>query len=269
MRLVITFCRAVLAGRHRAAVAALVAGIAAVAAWPAAAGQVQVAVAANFAAPFRKISADFTAATGHSVRTAVGATGKFHAQIHAGAPFDILLAADAGTPRRLEEDGLAIPGTRFTYARGRLALWSPVPGRVDSQGEILRRGRFRHLAIANPALAPYGAAAEQAMKALGVQEALSSRLVRGESIAQAYQFVATGNAELGFVALSQVIQVMPVPGKPAQGAWWLVPSDLHAPILQDAVLLQKGRTNAAARALLDHLRSPSALAVIRAYGYEP
>ncbi|WP_287066892.1 molybdate ABC transporter substrate-binding protein [Ramlibacter sp.] len=227
------------------------------------AGEVQLAVAANFAAPMARIAQAFTAATGHAVRITPGATGKFRAQVQAGAPFDVLLAADEQTPRFLEAQGLAVPGTRFTYALGRLALWSATPGLVDAQGAVLATGRFRHLAIANPRLAPYGEAAMQVLHARGLEAALADRLVVGESIAQAFQFVASGNAELGFVALSQVS----VPGKPAGGSLWPVPADLHAPIRQDAVLLQPGAANPAARALLDWLRGPSARAEIQAWGY--
>jgi molybdate transport system substrate-binding protein len=226
------------------------------------AADVRVAVAANFAPPLERIGAAFTAATGHRLAVSAGSTGKFHSQIAAGAPFEVLLAADAGTPERLVAEGHAVPGSRFTYAVGRLVLWSAQPGRVDDQGAVLRSGRFAHLAIANPKTAPYGAAAMQALQALGLAETLAPKLVTGESIAQAFQFVATGNAELGFVALSQVIAVAP-PG----GSRWVVPQDLHAPIRQDAVLLRAGAGNPAATALLAYLKSPAAQQVIRSFGY--
>lgn len=226
-------------------------------------GEVHVAVAANFAAPFQKIAAGFEAATGHRAVASIGSTGKFYTQIKAGAPFEVLLAADDDTPRRLVNEGLAVKGRQFTYATGRLVLWSAQPGVVDAQGEVLRTGGFRHLAIADPKLAPYGAAAVETLKALGLLDSLTPRIVQGESIGQAYQFTATGNAELGFVALSQVAP----PDTPAAGSMWVVPARLYAPILQDAVLLNKGADQAAAQALLAYLRGDAAKAVIRSYGY--
>lgn len=227
------------------------------------AGEVPVAVAANFAGPFQKIAADFAAATGHTAVPVVGATGKFHTQIKAGAPFEVLLAADDETPKKLVDEGFAVKGSAFTYAVGKLVLWSAQPGVVDAQGEVLKNGAFAHLAVANPKLAPYGAAAMETLKALGLSEALAPKIVQGENIAQTFQFIATGNAELGFVALSQVAQ----PGKPAVGSHWLVPAKYHTPILQDAVLLHKGAGKPAAQALLGYLRSDAAKAVIQAHGY--
>lgn len=227
------------------------------------AGEVQVAVAANFAGPMARIAEDFTAATGHVVRLSPGATGKFYAQIVAGAPFEVLLAADDETPRRLVDAGHAVPGTRFTYAIGQLVLWSARPGVVDAQGAVLAKNTYAHLAIANPKVAPYGAAAMQVLRARGLAEAVGPRLVTAESIAQAHQFVATGNAELGFVAWSQVA----VPGRPVQGSYWRVPASLHDEIRQDAVLLKAGEKNAAAAALLRWLQGAPARAVIESYGY--
>ena len=227
------------------------------------AGEVQVAVAANFAGPLAKIAEGFTAATGHVVKATSGSTGKFQAQIAAGAPFEVLLAADDETPRKLVADGLAVAGSNFTYAIGTLVLWSAQPGFVDDQGAVLAAGRFTHLAIANPKVAPYGTAAMAVLKARGLAETLASKLVTGESIAQAQQFVATGNAELGFVALSQVV----VPGKPVVGSYWLVPPALYGQIRQDAVLLKTGEANAAAAALLAYLKSDAARRVIRDFGY--
>lgn len=227
------------------------------------AGEVQVAVAANFAAPFQKIAAHFAAATGHTIVPVVGATGKFYAQIKAGAPFEVLLAADDETPKKLIDEGLAVKGSAFTYAVGKLVLWSAQPGLVDAQGEVLKKDGFKHLAVANPKLAPYGAAALQTLQALGLADTLAPKVVQGENIAQALQFVATGNAELGFVALSQVQQ----PGQPVQGSFWLVPAKLHSPILQDAVLLGKGAGKSAAQALLTYLRSDAAKGVIQSFGY--
>lgn len=228
------------------------------------ADEVKVAVAANFAATFDKLAADFAAQTGHSAQAIVGATGKFYAQIKQGAPFEVLLAADDDTPRKLVDEGLAVKGQQFTYAKGKLVLWSARAGVVDDKGAVLSKGRFGHLALANPRLAPYGAAAIDTMKAMGVLDAITPKLVLGDNIAQAYQFVATGNADLGFVALSQVAP----PGKPAQGSWWVVPAKYYTPILQDAALLKKGEANPAALALLKYLRSDQAKAVIKSYGYE-
>lgn len=227
------------------------------------ADEVQVAVAANFAAPFHKIAANFEAATGHKAVAIVGSTGKFYTQIKAGAPFEILLAADDETPRKLVDEGLAVKGQTFTYATGKLVLWSTKPDGVDAQGEVLKKGNFTHLAIANPKLAPYGAAAVETLKALGLYDSLSTKIVQGESIGQAHQFVSTGNAELGFVALSQVAP----PDKPAVGSMWVVPAKLYTPILQDAALLTKGADKAAAQALLTYLRGDAAKAVIKSYGY--
>jgi molybdate transport system substrate-binding protein len=247
----------------RPATRLLLAATLSAAALAARAGEVSVAVAANFAAPMARLAAAFTAATGHRLKISTGATGKFHSQVVAGAPFEVLMAADDKTPRQLVASGRAVAGSAFTYAIGRLVLWSPQPGLVDGQGAVLASGRFRHLAIANPKTAPYGAAALEVLKARGLSATLASRLVTGESIAQAYQFVSTGNAELGFVALSQVA----APGQPAAGSHWLVPSTLHGEIRQDAVLLKAGEKNPAARALLDYLKSPAARDIIRSFGY--
>lgn len=227
------------------------------------AGEVQVAVAANFAGPIARIGEAFTAATGHTLKVSSGATGKFYTQIISGAPFEVLVAADDETPRKLVAEGHAVAGSSFTYALGRLVLWSAQPGFVDAQGEVLGAGTVRHVAIASPKVAPYGAAALEVIRARGLAEALAPKLVTGESIAQAYQFVATGNAELGFVALSQVV----VPGKPVSGSYWLVPAQLHGEIRQDTVLLKAGEKNPAARALLDFLKSAPARALIRDHGY--
>lgn len=230
---------------------------------PVLADEAQLAVAANFMPPMQKIAANFEASSGHKLQLASGATGKFYAQIKNGAPFDLLLAADDETPARLEREGAAVAGSRFTYATGKLALWSTRPDLVDAKGEVLRQGKFAHLALANPKLAPYGRAAQETLQALGLYDTLQSKLVMGENIAQAQQFVATGNAELGFVALSQVWR----DGKFTSGSAWLVPEKLHAPIRQDVVLLKHGRNNAAAAALLKYLQSDAAKAVIASYGY--
>ncbi|MBU1361533.1 MAG: molybdate ABC transporter substrate-binding protein [Gammaproteobacteria bacterium] len=241
------------------------AGIAALACAVAAqAAEVQVAVAANFAGPMKAIAADFEKATGHTVALSSGSTGKFFAQIQAGAPFDVFLSADDTTPAKLDEAGHAVPGTRFTYAIGKLALWSARPDGVDAEGKVLSTGKFDHLAIASPKLAPYGAAAIETLTQLGLLDKLSPRFVQGESIGQTFGFVSTGSAELGFVALSQIWEG----GKVKSGSAWVVPARLHSPIRQDAILLKKGKDNAAAGALLAYLRSDAAKAVIRSYGYD-
>jgi molybdate transport system substrate-binding protein len=228
------------------------------------AAEVKVAVAANFSAPMQRIALAFEQQTGHKAVLSFGGTGSFHAQIRHGAPFQVLLAADDETPRRLEAEGLGVPGSRFSYATGRLVLWSRQPGLVDGKGEVLRSGRFQRLAIANPKLAPYGAAAIETLTKLGLLAELQPRIVQGDSVGQAYQFVATENAQLGFVALSQV----QADGRIVQGSVWIVPASLHRPIRQDALLLNAGKRNPAASALLDFLRGEQARAVIRSYGYE-
>ncbi len=225
--------------------------------------EVFVAVAANFIQPMEKIAAAFERDSGHKTKLAFGSTGAFYAQIRSGAPYQVLLAADDRTPLRLEQDGQGVAGSRYTYAVGRLVLWSRQPGLVDAKAEVLRSGRFDKIALANPELAPYGAAAVQTLERLGLLAQLRPRFVRGENIGQAYQFVATGNAALGFVALSQV----QVEGRLREGSAWVVPEDMHTPIRQDAVLLNKGRDNPAAVALLQYLRSPKARAIIQSYGY--
>jgi len=229
----------------------------------AAAAEVKVAVAANFTAPMKVIARDFEQATGHKASLSFGATGQFYAQIKNGAPFAILLSADDTTPARLAQEGLGLGDSRFTYAIGRLVLWSKRPDLVDGEGSVLKTNRFQKLAIANPKLAPYGQAAMEVLTQMGLAATLAPRLVEGSSIGQAYQFVASENAELGFVALSQVFEN----GKIREGSGWIVPSSLHAPIQQDAILLTPGQDQAAARALMSYLRSERARAVITAFGY--
>lgn len=220
-----------------------------------------VAVASNFAAPMRKLAHRFEVATGHSVAVIPGSTGKHYAQIVNGAPFDVFFAADEERPRALETRGWAVSGTRFTYALGRLVLWSPSLELVDSGGRVLQTVAFRRLALANPRLAPYGRAAQQTLAGRGLLEALSERLVFGENVAQAFHLVATGNADLGFVALAQLEE----PGRHLDGSRWSVPAALHDPIAQQAVLL---RDSPAGRRFLEHVRSPASGDLIRAYGYE-
>ena len=226
--------------------------------------EVRVAVAANFASPLKALAAIFEKDTGHKLVVSTGATGKLYAQIKSGAPFDVFLAADDETPARLEKEGAAVAGSRFTYATGKLVLWSAQAGTVDAQGEVLKNGSFKHLAIAAPKLAPYGAAAIQTLTQLGLMDRLQARLVQGESIGQTYSFVASGNAELGFVALSQVYEN----GKISQGSGWIVPAHLHSPLRQDAVLLARASHNPAASALLAFLKTDKNRTVIRSFGYE-
>ncbi|MDE1544914.1 molybdate ABC transporter substrate-binding protein [Dechloromonas agitata] len=228
------------------------------------AAEVSVAVAANFTGPIQVIAPLFERDTGHRIVPAYGGTGKFYAQIAHGAPFEVLLAADDETPARLLGEGLGVAGSVFTYAVGRVVLWSPDPRLVDGKGEVLKRGGFRHIAVANPKTAPYGAAAVQTMRGLGVFDTLRPLFVQGENIAQTHQFVSSGNAELGFVAYSQVIRN----GRIGSGSGWLVPASLHDPIRQDAVLLVRGRNNPAARALFDYLKGDKAQGVIKSFGYE-
>lgn len=226
--------------------------------------EVQVAVAANFTAPLQAIAADFEKDTGHKLIAAYGATGQFYAQIKNGAPFEVFLSADDSTPQKLENEGDTVKGSRFTYAIGTLALWSAKDGYVDSQGKVLSDNQYQHLAIANPKAAPYGLAATQVLARLGLTDQVKAKIVEGQNITQAYQFVSTGNAELGFVALSQVYKN----GKVSGGSAWIVPGDMHDPIKQDAVILNKGKDNPAAKALVDYLKGPKAAAVIKSYGYQ-
>ncbi|KUM39952.1 molybdate ABC transporter substrate-binding protein [Pseudomonas sp. EpS/L25] len=227
------------------------------------ADEVQVAVAANFSAPLKAIAERFAQDTGHHLVISSGATGQLYAQIKNGAPFEVFLSADDSTPAKLEGEGAAVKGSRFTYAIGTLALWSPKTGYVDGKGAVLKQNGFTHLAVANPKTAPYGLAATQVLDKLGLTEAVKTRLVEGQNITQTYQFVATGNAELGFVALSQIYQ----DGKVKEGSAWIVPAELYEPIRQDAVLLEPGKDQAAAKALLAYLKGPQAAAVLKAYGY--
>ena len=228
------------------------------------ADEVRVAVAANFATPLKTLATEFERDTGHTLLSSAGATGKLYAQIKSGAPFDVFLSADDETPARLEKEGDAVSGSRFTYAVGRLVLWSAQANSVDAQGAVLKNGNFKHLALAAPHLAPNGAAAVQTLTQLGLLAALTPRFVQGESIGQTYSFVASGNAELGFVALSQVYEN----GKVSHGSGWIVPASLHDALRQDAVLLARSRDKPAARALLAFLKTEKARGLIRTFGYE-
>jgi molybdate transport system substrate-binding protein len=235
--------------------AAFVAGFTA----PAGAGQTNVAVAANFTEPAKEIAALFKAETGNEAILSFGASGPFFTQITHDAPYEVFLSADEARPKAAVEQGFAVPGTRFTYAIGKLALWSNVVDVTDGEA-ALKDGRFSKLAIADPAGAPYGAAAIETMKALGVYDAIQPKIVEGASIAQAFGFVDTKNAELGFVALSQLKSV-------TEGSRWLVPQNLYAPIRQDAVLLKKGENDEASKAFLAFLKGPEARAIIEKFGY--
>lgn len=228
------------------------------------AAETQVAVAANFAEPVKAIAAVLEKTTDHKLKITVGATGRLYAQIRNGAPFDVLVSADTQAPAQLEADGLAQPGTRFTYATGKLVLWSADAAKVDAQGAVLKSDGFRKLAIANPKTAPYGTAAMEVINKLGLAATLTPRLVQGESIGQAYNFAHTGNAQVAFVAMSQVLEA----GRLKSGSMWVVPQNLYAPIRQDAVLLKTGANNEAALALMKLLQSPNIKELIRSYGYD-
>ncbi len=227
------------------------------------ADEVQVAVAANFLAPLQEIAKSFEKETGHQTLITSGATGQLFTQIQHGAPFEVMISADAKTPKKLVKNELALADSQFTYARGKLVLWSVDPALVDAGGAVLTTGKFKHLAVANPKTAPYGTAAMEALDKLGLTASLKSKLVEGENISQAKQFVDTGNAEVGFVALSQIYK----DGKITKGSAWVVPLDLYAPLYQDAVLLKKGEDNPAATALLNYLKSDKAKAIMTTYGY--
>lgn len=240
---------------------ALIAGLLAMVS--AQAAEVSVAVAANFTAPMNAIAVEFAKDTGHRAKLSFGSSGKFYAQIRNGAPFQVLLSADDETPAKLEQEGAAPGGTRFTYATGVLALWSGDPKLVDGKSEVLRRGGYTKLAIANPKLAPYGKAAIETLASLEIGDAARAKFVQGENIAQTHQFVMSGNAELGFVALSQIMK----DGQVGSGSAWIVPDTLHAPIRQDAVMLASGKGNPAAEALMNYLKSDKVRAIIKSYGY--
>lgn len=224
------------------------------------------AVASDFTKPMKEIITAFEKATGHSAKTSYGSSGKFFTQIQNGAPFEVYLSANEKYPQELEKSGFAVPNSQFTYAIGKLALWSAKPDFVDQQGAVLQAANFKHIAIADPAHAPYGVVAEDVMQQLGVLEKLRPLFVMGENIAQTFQFVSTGNAELGFVGLAQVID--PDSGKIGSGSGWIIPGNMHRPFCQTAQLLSKGAENPAATALLAFLKSPEALAIIKKYGFD-
>jgi molybdate transport system substrate-binding protein len=228
------------------------------------AAEVRIAVAANFTAPAKLLVQAFERSGQHKVVVSVGATGQLYAQIKNGAPLDVLLAADVNTPLRLEQEGAAVPGTRFTYALGKLALWSKNPKHIDPQGQILRTAQFNKIAIADPQLSPYGAATIDVLKNLGVYPHIRPKIVQAANIAQAYQFVATQNAKLGFVALSQITDNSTL----REGSVWLVPPNLYRPIQQDAVLLKRGKYNPGAIDWMEFLKTDKAQNIIRSWSYD-
>lgn len=223
------------------------------------AAEVTVAVAANFSAPAKAIVLRFEEQTGHHVKLVLGSSGRIFAQIMHGAPFDVFLSADALKPAALKARGMTVPNSHFTYAIGALALWSADPGFIDNTGDILKEGRFNKLALANPRLAPYGLAARQVLQSLGLYETLSAKFVRGENIAQTYQFIATANADLGFIARAQL---------PATGSYWIIPESLYQPIRQDAVILKSAADNKAALTFTRFLASDWAKKMISRHGYK-
>ena len=231
---------------------------------PVCAAEVSAAVAANFAAPMERIAALYQKESGHTVKVSLGASGKLYAQIKGGAPFDVFLSADEENPKRLLQEGLAVGGSRFVYATGRLVLWSVQPGLVDDKGAVLNTGSFDRLAYANPSFSPYGIATKETLTKLTMWNAMQKKLKKGEDVTQTYQLAATESADLAFVALSQVMR----DGKVSSGSWWLVPSEMHNPIRQSAVLLADAKDPAAAKAFLAFLKSEKAVKVMRGFGYE-
>jgi molybdate transport system substrate-binding protein len=227
------------------------------------AGEITAAVAANFTAPVQQIAELFQKETGHTVKLSFGSSGKFYSQIKEGAPFDVFLAADEKNPMLLEQEGLAVADTRFVYALGKLVLWSAKPGFVDDKGAVLSKGSYNKIAYADPKLAPYGMAAQETLQKMNLWDKVQGKLVTGESIGQTYQFAATGNAELAFIALSQITK----DGKVSEGSWWIVPADMYNPIKQDAIQLTAAKDKAAAQAFLKFLKSEKTVAIIRSFGY--
>lgn len=229
--------------------------------FPVNAAEIRIAVASNFSAPLAQISALFQQQTGNQLKISIGSTGKLYAQIQQGAPFDLLIAADTTTPQKLEAEGLTVRGSSFVYALGKLVLWSAQAHLSKTPEELLRQGAYHKLAIADPKLAPYGRAAQETLTQMGLWNAVQSKLVQGENITQAYQFVATENAELGFIALSQITQN----GKAGSG--WIVPAQFYTPLRQSAVMLQTAQDKVAAQAFLSFLQSKQVLEIIRNFGY--
>lgn len=230
---------------------------------PVRADEVNIAVASNFAAPIKMIIAEFEQQTGHQTNLTLGASGRFVAQITHGAPFHVFLSADRRKPKALGASGIGLDASRFTYAIGGLALWSAQEDFIKGNSKILKKGLFRKIAFANPRIAPYGTATTEVLKSLGLYDALSSKFVQGENIAQTYQFVATGNADLGFVSVSQVMRK----GELLAGSIWIIPQNMHSPIRQDAILLKSAENNHAALAFMAYLKSGQARNIMRDFGY--
>ena len=239
----------------------LLCGLMSVPVW---AGEVSVAVASDFAAPMERLVPLFQKESGHTVKVSAGASGKLYAQIKGGSPFDVFLSADEEMPRLLMVDGLAVGGSRFVYATGRLVLWSDQSGLVDDKGAVLNKGNFNMLAIANPRFSPYGVAARETLTKLTMWNSIQEKLTKGEDVTRTYQLAATEKADLAFIPISQVMR----DGKVNQGSWWLVPPELHKPILQSAVLLTGAKDQVAAKAFLAFLKGERARAVMRGFGYE-
>lgn len=227
---------------------------------PAMAGDASVAVAANFTAPAKEIAALYKARTGYTIDLSFGASGQFYTQISQGAPFDIFLSADDERTKKAVQEGFAVQGSEFTYAIGKLALWSAIPGYVDKDGAVLKKGAFQHLSVATPKAAPYGTAAIETLNALGLYKGIEAKIVTGENIGQTYQFILSKNAELGFVAYSQVIGQK-------EGSLWLVPEKYYSPIVQNAVLLKHGQGNTVAKGFYTFLKSKAVAEIIQRYGY--
>jgi molybdate transport system substrate-binding protein len=231
---------------------------------PVYAAEVNAAVAANFAAPMERIALLFHKESGHNVKINAAASGKLYTQIKGGATYDVFLSADEELPKRLQQEGLAISGSRFVYATGRLVLWSTQPSLVDNKASVLNNGNFENLAIANPLYSPYGITAKETLTKLTMWNATQKKLKKGEDVTQTYQLAASERTELAFLPLSQIMH----DGKVTTGSWWLVPQELHTPIKQSAVLLTATKEPDAAKALLSFLKSDKAKAVMRGFGYE-
>jgi molybdate transport system substrate-binding protein len=227
------------------------------------AGEVTAAVAANFTAPVQQIVELFQKDTGHTVKLSFGSSGKFTAQIKEGAPFDVFLAADEKNPKLLEKEGLAVEGSRFVYALGKLVLWSAQPSFVDDKGAVLTKGSYNKIAYADPKLAPYGLAAQETLQKMKLWDKVQGKMVTGESIAQTYQFAASGNAEMAFIALSQITKN----GRVSEGSFWLVPGDMYNPIKQAAIQLTAAKDKEAAQAFLKFMKGEKAATIIRSFGY--
>lgn len=238
--------------------------VAVIASSVASAESINVAVASNFTHPVKEIAKQFEQATQNKVELSFGSSGKFYAQIVNGAPYEVFLSADQAKPEALIKEGMAVANTRFTYALGELALWSADPEKVDAFGKVLDKGEFHRLALANPKLAPYGLAALQTLETLELTDKTRTKWVKGVNIAQTYQYIDSANADLGFVALSQITEN----NKITHGSVWIVPDEFYLPIRQDAVLVKGAERNATAQAFLDYLKSDEAQKIIQSYGYK-